>query len=100
MCEECGCGTTGNEQKITDIADFRNRVEQAVEKVRPALQMDGGDIKLVDVKDDGCVQVSMYGACANCPHAQMTLKMGVERVLKEEVPEVTFVENLPEESLA
>jgi Fe-S cluster biogenesis protein NfuA len=97
MCDECGCGEG---KKIEDLENFRSRVEQAVEKVRPALQMDGGDIKLIDVKDDGLVQVSMYGACAMCPHAQMTLKMGVERMLKEEIPEVSCVENVPDESIA
>ena len=78
--------------KIEDLEGFRNRVEEVIEKIRPALQMDGGDCKLVDVNDSGDVQVALHGACATCPHATMTLKMGIEQVLKQEVPEVRSVE--------
>ena len=92
MCESCGCGSTAeSEKKIADLADFRSRVEATIEKIRPAIQMDGGDLMLVDVSDTGEVQVTLHGACATCPHATMTLKMGIERYLKEEVPEVTTV---------
>jgi Fe-S cluster biogenesis protein NfuA len=73
---------------------MKDLVEKALEKVRPALQRDGGDIELVDVKDDGVVQVRLTGACGGCPMSQMTLKMGVEKVLKEEVPGVTRVDAL------
>jgi len=70
---------------------MRENVEKALQKIRPALQADGGDIELIDIQD-GVVKVKLTGACGNCPMSQMTLKMGVERVLKEEVPEVKGVE--------
>ena len=66
------------------------KVKAVIEKIRPRLQMDGGDIELVDV-EDGKVKVRLKGACAGCPGAQMTLKMGVERIIKEEVPDVKEV---------
>lgn len=70
---------------------MRERIEEALKKIRPALEADGGGIELVDVVD-GVVQVRLKGACQGCPGAQMTLKMGVERILKEEVPEVKSVQ--------
>ena len=70
---------------------MRENVEKALQKIRPALQADGGDIELIDIQD-GVVKVKLTGACGGCPMSQMTLKMGVERVLKEEVPEVKGVE--------
>ncbi|MBS3975826.1 MAG: NifU family protein [Syntrophomonadaceae bacterium] len=70
---------------------MREKVEAALEKVRPFLQRDGGDVQLVDVSEDGIVQVRLKGACSGCPGAAMTLKMGIERVLKEQVPEVKEV---------
>ena len=70
---------------------LKEKVQKALEVVRPALQADGGDIELVDVVD-GIVKVRLIGACAGCPGAQMTLQMGVERILKEHVPEVKAVE--------
>ncbi len=73
---------------------MRELVEKALEKVRPALQRDGGDIELIDVKEDGVVQVRLTGACGGCPMSQMTLKMGVEKALKQEVPGVTRVDSL------
>lgn len=72
---------------------MREDVEKALEKIRPALQADGGDIELVDVAD-GVVKVKLTGACGGCPMSQMTLKQGVERVLKEQVPEVKTVESV------
>ena len=63
------------------------KVEAALDKIRPALRADGGDVELVDVKD-GVVTVRLTGACGGCPMSTITLKMGVERVVKEEVPEV------------
>ncbi len=71
---------------------MREKVEQALNKVRPALQADGGDVELVDVGSDGVVKVRLKGACGGCPMSQLTLKMGIERILKKEVPEVTSVE--------
>jgi len=70
----------------------KEQVEAALEKVRPALQRDGGDVELVEVTEDGVVKVRLQGACQGCPMAQMTLQMGIERVLKEMVPEVKTVE--------
>ncbi len=70
------------------------QVEKALGDVRPALQADGGDIELVDVTDDGVVQVRLQGACAGCPMSQLTLTQGVERHLKTVVPGVERVENL------
>jgi len=72
---------------------MKERVEKVIEKIRPVLQADGGNIELVDVVD-GVVQVRLMGACAGCPGAQMTLKMGVEKALKEEIPEVKSVESV------
>ena len=72
---------------------MKERVEKALETIRPALQADGGNIELIDVVD-GIVKVRLTGACGGCPMSQMTLKMGVERVLKQQVPEVKGVENV------
>jgi Fe-S cluster biogenesis protein NfuA len=70
---------------------MREQVENVISQIRPMLQADGGDIELVDV-EDGVVKVRLRGACAGCPGAQMTLKMAVERKLKEQIPEVERVE--------
>jgi Fe-S cluster biogenesis protein NfuA len=69
---------------------MKEKVKAALEKIRPALQADGGDVELVDVTD-GIVKVKLTGACGGCPMATMTLKKGIERVLKEQVPEVKEV---------
>jgi len=74
---------------------MKEKVQEVINEIRPMLQRDGGDIDLVDVKEDGKVLVKLRGACAGCPGATMTLKMGVERVLKEKIPEVTEVVALP-----
>ena len=71
---------------------LREKVEQALDRIRPALQQDGGDLELIDVTDDGVVKVKLTGACGSCPMSQMTLKMGIEQRLREEVPEVALVE--------
>ena len=71
---------------------LNEKVEKAIQEVRPSLQADGGDIKLVEVKDDGTVLVQLQGACNGCPMAQVTLKQGVEAFLKKEIPEVKCVE--------
>ena len=70
---------------------MKELVEKAQEKIRPSLQADGGNIELIDVTD-GVVKVKLTGACGSCPMSQMTLKMGVEKVLKQQVPEVKRVE--------
>jgi len=72
---------------------MREQIEKALEKIRPSLQADGGNIELVDVTD-GVVKVRLTGACGGCPMSQMTLKMGVERALKQQVPEVKRVESV------
>ncbi|MEE9517963.1 MAG: NifU family protein [Candidatus Adiutricales bacterium] len=73
---------------------MREKVEAALDKIRPQLQADGGGIELIDVDDNGLVRVKLTGACGGCPMAQMTLKQGVERVLKMQVPEVKSVESI------
>jgi Fe-S cluster biogenesis protein NfuA len=70
---------------------MKERVQEAIDKIRPMLQRDGGDVELVDVKD-GIVIVRLRGACAGCPMSQMTLKNGIEKFLKLEIPEITAVQ--------
>ncbi len=69
---------------------MRDRVEEVLSKIRPSLMMDGGNVELVNV-DDGVVRVKLTGACGGCAMATLTLKMGIERVLKQEIPEVKEV---------
>jgi Fe-S cluster biogenesis protein NfuA len=71
---------------------MKEKVIAALEKIRPMLQADGGDVELVEVGDDGVVKVRLQGACAGCPMSQMTLRNGIERILKKEIPEVKAVE--------
>ena len=70
---------------------FQERVEAAIDEIRPALQGHGGDIELVACENESIVKVKLQGACSGCPGAAMTLKMGVQRVLQERVPEVKEV---------
>jgi Fe-S cluster biogenesis protein NfuA len=70
---------------------LQEKVQAALDKVRPQLRADGGDVELVAVGADGQVQVRLTGACGGCPMSRMTLKMGIEKVLKAAVPEVTTV---------
>lgn len=88
MCEKCGCSETNppEEEKT-----FHEKVKDVIESVRPALQDHGGDIELVGTDDDNTVKVRLQGACQGCPGAAMTMKMGIERILKEKVPEVKEV---------
>ncbi len=72
---------------------MKEKVEAALEKIRPMLQRDGGNVELVDVTD-GIVKVRLQGACKGCPMSQMTIKNGIERLLKQEVPEVKTVESV------
>jgi Fe-S cluster biogenesis protein NfuA len=85
MCEHCGCGQTDSEQ------NFEEKVRAVIDAVRPNLQSHGGDIELVSVEQDCTVKVRLQGACSGCPGAAMTLKMGIERLLREKVPEVKEV---------
>ena len=73
---------------------LRQRVEAALNLIRPALQADGGDVELVDIAEGGIVRVRLQGACGGCPMATITLQMGIERTLKQQVPEVTGVESV------
>ncbi len=73
---------------------LKEKVEEALGKIRPFLQRDGGDVELVDVQDDGVVKVKLKGACSGCPGATMTLKNTIEETLKQEVPEVKSVEQV------
>ena len=70
---------------------MKDRVQNVINQIRPNLQADGGDVELVDVAEDGVVKVRLTGACRGCPMSQMTLKMGIEKFLKKEVPEVKEV---------
>ena len=72
---------------------MKEQVEKVIERIRPSLQADGGDVELVDV-EEGVVKVRLQGACSGCPMSQMTLKQGIERMLKEEIPEVKSVESV------
>jgi Fe-S cluster biogenesis protein NfuA len=77
--------TAQNAQSIHD------KVQGVINLIRPAVQADGGDIELVDVSNDGVVQIRFHGACHGCPSSTMTLQMGIERNLREKVPEITAV---------
>jgi len=79
----------GNQER-----DLYERVERVLESIRPYIQADGGDIELVDVQD-GIVQIRLAGACVGCMYSLMTLQAGVERMLREEIPEVKAVEAVP-----
>ena len=70
------------------------QVKEVLETVRPTLQADGGDVELIDVSADGVVKVKLVGACGHCPMSTMTLKMGIERTLKEKIPGVKEVEQV------
>ncbi|MFC1803856.1 NifU family protein [Thermoproteota archaeon] len=71
---------------------MKEEVQAALNDVRPHLQVDGGDVELIDVTDDGVVKVKLTGACAGCPMSQMTLKWGVENYLKKKLPDIKSVE--------
>lgn len=71
---------------------MRERIEEALKEIRPMLQADGGDVEFIDFKD-GVVSVRLKGTCAGCPMSQMTLKNGIERLLKSRIPEVKSVES-------
>jgi Fe-S cluster biogenesis protein NfuA len=85
MCEQCGCGENTTEQT------FKENVKNILDAIRPNLQAHGGDVELVETDDDNNVKLRLQGACSGCPGAQMTLKMGIERLLKEQLPEVKEV---------
>jgi len=70
---------------------MKEKVEAVLNRIRPALQADGGDVELIDVTSDGVVKIRLTGACRGCPLSEMTLKVGIEKTLKQEVPEVKEV---------
>jgi Fe-S cluster biogenesis protein NfuA len=72
---------------------MKEQIQAVLEKIRPSLQADGGDVEFVDY-EDGIVKVRLQGACSGCPMSQMTLKNGIERILKEEIPEIESVESV------
>ena len=72
----------------------KEKVKEVIDKIRPQLQMDGGDIELIEITEDGVVKVRLQGHCAGCMHAQETLKYGIERAIKQFVPEIKSVENI------
>ncbi|HEY1629501.1 MAG TPA: NifU family protein [Tepidisphaeraceae bacterium] len=74
---------------------MREKVQSVINLIRPAVQADGGDIELVDVTDEGVVQIRFHGACHGCPSSTMTLHQGIERNLREKVPEITSVIPVP-----
>lgn len=77
---------------VQDAEDFRAQVEPILEMIRPAVQLDGGDVELVDVTHEGVVRVRLHGACIGCPSSAITLKAGIERTLRQHIPGITAVE--------
>ena len=68
------------------------RVESALDEIRPALEMDGGTVELLEITPDNVVRLQMAGACSGCPISALTVRLGIERLLKERVPEITAIE--------
>ena len=87
--------TTTPQPPQSGSANVREKVQGVINLIRPAVQADGGDIELVDVKDDGVVHIRFHGACHGCPSSTMTLQDGIERNLREKVPEITAVIPVP-----
>jgi len=75
--------------------DLHGRVEAVLDRIRPVVQSDGGDVELVEITQDHVVRVRLHGACVGCPSSTMTLTMGIERTLRENVPEVASVAQVP-----
>ena len=76
---------------VSKDPSLRERVTRILDRIRPAVQSDGGDVELVDVTEKGVVTIRLHGACVGCPSSQLTLKVGIEKNLKDYVPEVTQV---------
>jgi Fe-S cluster biogenesis protein NfuA len=85
MCDKCGCGDSLEKPSLAD------KVGEIIDDIRPNLQSHGGDVELVGVDEDNTVKVRLQGACCGCPGAAMTLKAGIERILKSKIPEVKKV---------
>jgi len=73
---------------------WKAKVVEFLNKIRPSLQADGGDAELVEISDDGKVKLKLQGHCAGCPYSQMTVKNGIERILKQNIPEVVSVDSI------
>ncbi|EFI35781.1 nitrogen-fixing NifU domain protein [Desulfonatronospira thiodismutans ASO3-1] len=73
---------------------MKEQVQEVLEKIRPSLQADGGDVELVEVTEDNVVKVQLQGACKGCPMSQMTLKNGIERLIMQELPQIKSVESV------
>lgn len=82
---------------ISNLSDVKQRVQTALDRIRPALHADGGDAAIVEVTADGIVKLELKGACGGCAMSTMTLKNGIERVIRAEVPEIVSVEAFREE---
>ncbi|MBN2588744.1 MAG: NifU family protein [Sedimentisphaerales bacterium] len=89
MCDKCGCGDSKNE--TSNELTLEENVKEIIESIRPSLQAHGGDVELVGIEEDNTVNVRLQGACQGCPGATMTMKMGIERILKERIPEIKQV---------
>jgi Fe-S cluster biogenesis protein NfuA len=76
----------------TQSTTLSDKVSAVIDLIRPAVQSDGGDIEFVEVNDEGVVSIRMHGACVGCPSSDMTLRIGIERTLKDRIPEITRVE--------
>ena len=85
MCENCGCSEANTEKTLQE------KVQDIIETIRESLQSHGGDVELVGIDEDNTVKVRLQGACQGCPGATMTIKMGIERILREKVPEIKEV---------
>ena len=85
MCEQCGCSEANTKRTIEE------KVKETIETIRASLQSHGGDVELVGIDEDNTVNVRLQGACQGCPGATMTMKMGIEKILKERIPEVKQV---------
>lgn len=77
---------------MPSLSSIKERVQKVIDTIRPQIQGDGGDVEFVDIDDNNVVTVRLTGACVGCPMAQLTLKGGIERIVKQQVPEVTAVE--------
>ena len=85
MCEGCGCSHDDTELSLEE------KVKDTIETIRGGLQSHGGDVELIGIDEDNTVRVRLQGACQGCPGATMTMKMGIERILRERVPEIKQV---------
>ena len=85
MCDKCGCSEANTDQTLEE------KVKDTIEALRGALQNHGGDVELVGIDDDNTVKVRLQGACQGCPGAAITMKEGIERILKDKVPDVKEV---------